>query len=594
VEKMAAWCKSRCDKLSDGEMQAMLNSTEQGGMNDVLANLYAVTKNPDHLALSRRFVQETYNGPLAQGRDELKGQHVNSFIPNIIGTARQYELADGQRDYRVAHFFWRQVTHARCYSTGGTSNYEHWQTEPNKLATELSSDSQESCCTYNMLKLTRHLFTWDPHASYADYYERALWNSILSTQDPKTGMMMYFVAMNPGHWKVFNTARDSFWCCTGTGMENHAKYGDSIYFHDEAGLYVNLFIASKLDWPTRGLQLRQKTRFPEEEGTTLEFDVEKPVELVLRIRVPYWATRGVGVSINGQPQAVTAKPASYVSLERTWNDGDRVEVSLPMDLHLDRMPDDPTLATVMYGPLVLAGELGGGGLTEEMVYLKNQRDQSHGTTIEVPMLVVGDDDPSAWIEPVTGRPLAFRTVGVGRPNDVTLIPYHRLFGQRYSVYWRIVREGSPKHREIVAEEEARRAKAARTVDSVAIGVRSSEQEHGLEGKDTQAGRHQGRFWRHARDSFSYQLSVLSDEAMTLCCTYWGSDGGKRTFDILLDGRKVAEQSLDHQRPNEFFEVEYPLPPELTRGKEKVSVTFQAHESNLAGGLFGCQMLKPAR
>ena len=618
LEKMAAWCKSRCDKLSDDAMQAMLNRTEQGGMNEVLANLYAVTGNPDHLALSRRFVQNTYNDPLAAGRDELQGQHVNSFIPNIIGTARQYEMTGNPRDRDVAHFFWHQVTGKRCYSTGGTSNYEHWRTEPGVLASELSPDSQESCCTYNMLKLTRHLFMWDPQPVYADYYERALYNSILSTQDPETGMMMYFVALNPGHWKVYNTPRDSFWCCTGTGMENHAKYGGSIYFHDDKGLYVNLFIPSELDWPAEkgtqlfcrngpkgashkraaspfpGLQLRQETAFPEEETTSLVFHAEKPVELALRIRVPYWATRGVEVKINGQAQAVAPRPASYLVLERTWHDQDRVEVALPMGLHMDRMPDDATRATVMIGPLVLAGELGTEKLSAEMFYAESQRDYDSGPSIEVPMFVVQDDDPSTWIEPVPGRALAFRTVGVGQPYDVTLVPYHTLFGQRYSVYWRIVREGSPEHQRIIAEQEARRARLARTVDAVEIGMRPSEQAHGLKGQNMAAGFHRGRNWRHASRGgwIGYTLKVLPDVPVTLSCTYWGSDTGARTFDVLVDGEKLATQTLDREKPDEFFEVQYPIPAELTRGKEQVTVKFQAHPNHTAGGLFGCEMLKP--
>jgi hypothetical protein len=594
LRKMAAWCKSRCDKLSEDQMQAMLNRTEQGGMNEVLANLYAVTGNPDHLALSRRFVQNTYNDPLAEGRDELKGQHVNSFIPNMIGTARQYELTGNRRDRKVAHFFWHQVTGKRCYSTGGTSNYEHWRTEPGVLSTEISPDSQESCCTYNMLKLTRHLFMWDPQPVYADYYERALYNSILSTQDPETGMMMYFVALKPGHWKVYNTPRDSFWCCTGTGMENHARYGEGIYYHDDEGLYVNLFIPSELNWPEKGLRLRQETGFPEEEATALVFHAEKPVKLALRVRVPYWATRGVEVKINGQPQPLAARPASYLVLDRTWQQGDRVEVALPMSLHLAPMPDDPTLATVMYGPLVLAGELGMEKLSPEIFYAKGQRDYDSGPSIEVPIFVVNDDDPSAWIEPVPDRPLAFRTVGVGQPEDVTLVPYHMLFGQRYSFYWRIVREGSPEHEKLVAEQAARRARRARTVDAVEIGVRTSEQEHGMQGENTQAGSHRGRNWRHAAGGgwFSYTLAVLPDEPMILCCTYWGSDTGARTFDVLVDGEKLATETLDRDKPDEFFEVEYPIPAESTRGKEQVTVKFQGHPGNLAGGVFGCEVLKP--
>ena len=593
VERMAAWCKSRCDKLDEKQMQQMLDRTEQGGMNDLLASLYAVTGNPDHLALSLRFNQKAYNEPLAAARDELKGQHVNSFIPNIIGTARQYELTGNRTAHDIAQFFWQQVVANRCYSTGGTSNHEHWQTEPGQLATELSPESQESCCTYNMLKLTRHLFTWHPSVLYADYYERALYNSILSTQDPETGMMMYHVALNPGHWKIYNTPRDSFWCCTGTGLENHAKYAESIYFHDEDGLFVNLFIASELDWPEKGLVVRQETNFPKEEGTTLAIKCDRPVRLALRIRIPYWVDRGATVKMNGRPLDVTAEPESYLVLDRTFSDGDRVEVSLPMSLHLDRMPDDPTLATVMYGPLVLAGELGSENLTPEMFYLKGQRDQSEGPSIGVPMFVVEDEDPQAWIRPVPDRPLAFRTVGVGRPEDVTLIPYHMLFGQRYSIYWRVVQSGSPELEKIVAEKEADRRRMARQVDTVAIGIRFSEQHHELKVKNSQTGLHLKRRWRHATDGgwFGYTMAVLPDQPMALGCTFWGSDSGRRTFDILVDGRQIATQTLKRNRPGEFFDVEYPLPPELTRDREKVTVQFRAHPGNMAGGLFGLVMMK---
>jgi len=593
LEGMARWCKSRCDKLSDEQMQRMLDTNEQGGMNEVLANLHGVTGNPDHLALARRFNQESYNRPLAAGRDELKGQHVNSFVPNMIGTARQYELAGRRTDHDIAHFFWHQVVEHRCYSTGGTSNFEHWRTDPDCLATELSPDSQESCCTYNMLKLTEHLFSWYAEAEYADYYERALFNSILSTQDPETGMMMYFVALNPGHWKVYNTPRDSFWCCTGTGMENHAKYGEGIYSHDDRGVFINLFIASELDWPEKGIRLRQETDFPVEEGTSLVVQCQRPVELALRIRVPSWATEGVAVKVNGEKQPMSAEPASYVTLDRTWRDGDRVEVSMPMSLWLEPMPDDSTLATVMYGPLVLAGELGTEKLTPDMFYLEGQCDQSNGPGISVPMFVIKDEDPATWIEPVEGRPLAFRTVGVGRPNDVTLIPYHMLFGQRYSVYWRIVGENSPQFAEILAQEEAERRLAARTIDAVSVGNSSSESSHGFEGENTQTGPHLGRHWRHATDGgfFSYTLAVSPDEPTILRCTYWGSDSGPRTFDILVDGRKIATRTLNRDKPGEFFHVEHKLPADLTGGKSEVTVKFQAHPGNMAGGLFGVMTLK---
>ena len=217
------------------------------------------------------------------------------------------------------------------------------------------SRAAETCCTYNMLKLTRHLFEWSADAKYADYYERAILNQILASQSPENGMTMYYIALKPGHFKIFCTPEDSFWCCTGTGMENHAKYGDSIYFYDDQGLYVNLFIASELNWKQKGLVIRQQTKFPEEDKTSLIIKTAKPLELSIKVRIPYWATNGVKVSINGKPESVSAKPVSYLELKRTWQDGDRIEIQMPMSLNLFRMPDNAKVATIMYGPVVLAG-----------------------------------------------------------------------------------------------------------------------------------------------------------------------------------------------------------------------------------------------
>ncbi|HUT31047.1 MAG TPA: beta-L-arabinofuranosidase domain-containing protein [Sedimentisphaerales bacterium] len=436
AEGMAAWAKGHLDNLSDEQTQQMLK-VEFGGMNEVLCNLYAVTKNPDHLALARKFDHKDVFEPLAHFQDKLTGLHANTQIPKITGAAREFEITGEPYYYNIATFFWDQVVDARSYCTGGTSNHEHWRTEPYKLASELSVATQETCCTYNMLKLTRHLFCWNPDARYADYYERALFNSILSTQDPDTGMMMYFVPLASGYWKIFNTPNDSFWCCTGTGLENHAKYGDSIYFHDDKGVFVNLFIASELNWPEKGLTLRQETSFPQESSTTLTFNTKADLEMALRIRVPYWARRGLMVSINGRQQRMRRKPGSYLTLERTWKDGDKVTVEMPMSLHLCPMPDDLTLVAVMYGPLVLAGELGTDGLDPKTQYSENQGVLRNISVPPAPTFVADIQSPEGWIKPVEGRTLTFETVGAGRPANVTLVPYYRLFRQRYAIYWRV-------------------------------------------------------------------------------------------------------------------------------------------------------------
>lgn len=422
---MAAWCKSRCDKLSDEDMHRMLDRTEQGGMNEAFANLYGLTGDRQWLDLSRRFVQKRYVEPLARGEDRLKGEHVNSFIPNIIGTARQYEVSGDKTDRRIAEYFWSQVTSARCYCTGGTSNQEHWHSDPNELANQLSEHTQETCCTYNMLKLTRHLFCWKPKPEYGDYYERALYNSILSTQDPKTGMMMYFVTLAPGRWKYYNTTYDSFWCCTASGLENHAKYGDSIYFHGDNDLYVNLFIPSELNWADRGVRVRQETDFPESETTTLTVRADKPTEFTMRVRVPYWATQGVTAKLNGKLVGNDGKPSSWLSVTRKWQNGDRLVITLPMSLHAAPMPDDKTLLAVMYGPFVLAGKLGDEGLTDEVTYTTQNFFRFPSDKIApATEFVIDSDDVGEWIYPVEGQSLTFRTTG--QDQDVTLVPYHKL------------------------------------------------------------------------------------------------------------------------------------------------------------------------
>ncbi len=607
AEGMALWAKGRLDPLDDNAMQGMLNHTEQGGMNDTLANLYGLTGQKQWLELSELFNQNSYNDPLILHRDELTGQHVNSFIPNMIGTARQYELTGDPDDKHVAEFFWNCVVHGRSYCTGGTSIDERWRSEPYRLASELGSKTQECCCTYNMLKLTRHLFAWQPKAEYMDYYERNLINSILSTQDPQTGMMLYFVTLASGRWKYFNTPRDSFWCCTGTGMENHSKYGDTIYFHNSDTLWVNLFIASELNWKDKGVTIRQETNFPETSATTLTIKTAKPVEFDLRIRVPYWTGKNVTLKINGGIQPVTAQPGSFLSIGRTWTDGDKIEMTMPMSLWLCPMPDDANLTAIMYGPMVLAGRLAPVDASKETVYTtENWYVFPKEQIAEVPVIVTDQRDPSEWIKPVEGKPLTFQTTGVGQPNDVTLVPYHRLWNQKYAIYWRLTDQAGWKklgprieaerkaRQEEIAREAARRAALkARTIDSVDVGRNSSENLHGFKSLNSRVGEMGGRRWRDAGEGgwFEYRMEVLPDAPNKLMCTYWGSDGG-RSFDILVDGKKIATQKLTRSQPDTFFDIEYDIPVELTKGKNSVVVRFDGIEDSITGGLYSCLILKP--
>ncbi|HLF84703.1 MAG TPA: beta-L-arabinofuranosidase domain-containing protein [Blastocatellia bacterium] len=440
LKGMANWTRRWVDPLGEGHMARVLER-EYGGMNDVLYNLFAVTGDRGYRQLAARFDHERIFAPLAEGRDELKGLHVNTQIPKIIGAARRYELTGDSRFREIADYFWREVTGKRCYCTGGTSNGEGWKSDPGKLAGELSGYTQECCCTYNMLKLTRHVFGWTADPGAADYYERALFNGILGTQHPDDGMTLYYVSLASGYWKLFGLPLDAFWCCTGSGVESFAKLGDSIYFHDDDGVYVNLFIASEVEWPEKGVGIIQETTFPETDTTTLRLRCKAPVRMPLRIRVPYWATRGGTVKVNGRELESFAEPSSYFVLNRTWQDGDKVEITMPMSLHVHSMPDDPTLQAVMYGPLVLTGRLGTEGLTKEILRAEptklRQVPEYKGKPVTAPEFKTKSQDPRDWIEPVPGRSLEFRTVG--QAQNVALVPFYKLLDERYGVYWKVAR-----------------------------------------------------------------------------------------------------------------------------------------------------------
>ncbi len=437
AQGMAAWTKKWADPIGDQQM-AQIHKVEFGGMNEVLRNLYAVTGDRSQLELAHRFDHASFFDPLAGGRDELNGLHANTHIPKVIGAARQYELTGDERYRRIAEFFWRQVTGHRAYCSGGTSNEEGWKSGPDRLARELSATTHECCCTYNLLKLTRHLFSWTADAACADYYERAMFNGILGTMNPKDGMTMYYVPMQSGYWKMFSHPRASFWCCTGTGLESFAKLTDSIYFHDDNGLYVNLFMASQLDWTERGVVIRQETRFPEQEGTKLIVRTQRPTTLDIRIRVPHWTT-GATATVNGAPVTGTPRPGQYLSIARAWNNGDEVELRTPMSLRAQAMPDDPALQAFLYGPIVLAGKLGKQGLKWSQTYGDPTDHMNNyylkGDPVPAPEFRAAADDPATWMKPVPDQPLTFRTSG--QEQDVTLIPLNQLFEERYAVYWKV-------------------------------------------------------------------------------------------------------------------------------------------------------------
>jgi DUF1680 family protein len=589
--KLADWVKFRVDRLSDGQQQRALD-TEFGGMNEVLANLYAVTGNPEYLRIARKFDHRKLFDPLSYGIDPLDGLHANTQIPKMIGAAREYELTGEKRYYDIATFFWRRVAKYRSYVIGGHSDGEAFFPIEH-FSEHLGSESTETCNTYNMLKLTRHLFSWSPDAEMMDFYERGLFNHILASQDPATGMMCYYVPLKPGAYKSFSTPEESFWCCVGTGMENHAKYTDTIYFHDDQSLYVNLFIASELQWKEKGLTVQQQTRFPEEDTTQLIVKSEKPVRLALKIRYPSWAQSGMELKVNGKKESVKAAPGSYITVERLWKNGDVVQVRLPMSLHLEAMPDDPKMVALLYGPIVLAGDLGKAGMEGVKQYGPSAPQISRLKPIEVPAFVCDVKEVLAKVKPVAKSPLTFQTTGIARPGDVVLLPFYKVAEPRYTVYWKVYSPAEWEKREVArsASEAHRKEIERHTVDAVLPNDQQSERDHNFQGEGTIGGDFDGKGWRGTRNGwFSYDLKITGDKPVTLVCTYRGSEGRRRAFAVLVGSEKVATVTLENH-PGELFDFEYPLPERLTRGRQRLTVKFQAQPDSFAGSVFDVRVVQ---
>ena len=578
--KFCDWIDTKFKHLSEAQFQKMLDC-EQGGMNEALANVYALTGNKKYLTLSYRFDHHKILDPLAADEDILPGKHANTQIPKVIGTARQYELTGNQKNEATAINFWNMVTNNHSYVTGGNSNFEHFG-KPDELSDQLSNNTTETCNSYNMLKLTRHLFELNPEAHYMDYYERTLYNHILGSINPDNGMTTYYVPLVSGGEKTYGTPTESFWCCTGTGMENHAKYGESIYAKgNDSGLYVNLFIPSTLDWKEKNLQFVLETKFPKSDNVTLSVTGNgKATKFPIYIRYPYWATDGIVVSINDKPVSVEKNKEGYYKLDGTWKPGDKIHITMPMKIYTQSMPDNKNRIAVMYGPVVLSGELG----------------KAKPEIQNIPVFVSDDKNISNLIKPVADKDtLIFQTSSTSNDEKVYLIPFYEMHHQHYIVYWDKFTEDGWKEKKKEYEAEIKRQEEikARTVDMIRIGEMQPERDHNFQGEKTNTGEAFGRKWRDASDSgwFSFTLDTKGDTNLEMICTYWGSDNGNRNFDILIDNVKIASQKLESDKPNEFFDVTYSIPEKLLEDKKQITVKFQAQPGSMAGGVFGCKLLK---
>ncbi|HVU16936.1 MAG TPA: beta-L-arabinofuranosidase domain-containing protein [Candidatus Didemnitutus sp.] len=593
ARNMAKWIAFRVDHLTTAQMQESLQ-TEHGGMVEALANLYAITGDPEHRRLAHAFDHEFVFEPLAEGRDVLDGLHANTQIPKIIGAAREYELTSDPRYRKIAETFWDRVALHRSYVIGGHSDSEHFF-PVDQFAAHVGTETAETCNTYNMLKLTRHLYSWDAQEHWIEFYERGLYNHILASQDPAQGMFVYLMSLEPGHFKTYSTPENSFWCCVGTGMENHAKYADTIFAHDAEGLFVNLFIPAELNWSERGVSVRQETRFPDDATTRLTISGPKASSFALRIRHPQWSAGPLGLKVNGETVVDSSAAGSYAVIKREWHAGDRVEVTLSPVLHTEALPGDATEQAILFGPIVLAGKLGAADMPSP--YERDQLDLARFPHPDVPAFIPDGADWLGRVERISPHELLFRTHGIGRPHDVLLAPFYQLQHERYVVYWDVLTPTAwdARNHELAALDAEWKALPATAVDFVAAGDLESEARHAIRTGKTDSGQVDGRTWREAQkgESIAYTLATQGQEKLTLVCAYGARDRARK-FDLWVDDTRLATPKLTGENAGEIVFEKYEIPANLLTGKKSVTVKFQSDKNwdGVTANIFACALVRP--
>jgi DUF1680 family protein len=601
--KLCDWAINLTSGLSDSQMEQMLGN-EHGGMNEIFADAYQMTGEEKYLVAAKRFSHKWLLNAMAAGNDVLDNRHANTQVPKAVGFERIYEVCGDETYADAGSFFWETVTNNRSLAFGGNSREEHFPSKSSCIDYVNTVQGPESCNTNNMLKLTADLFRVNPLAKYADYYERALYNHILSTQNPDHGGYVYFTPARPRHYRVYSAPNQAMWCCVGTGMENHGKYGEFIYTRNTDTLFLNLFIASELNWDEKGVSITQETNFPSEEKTQLTVHTSSPVAFKLMVRHPYWVSADTFKIIVGIDTLTTSsEPSSYVLIDRTWNDGDEVSVLLPMATRIEKLINVPGYVAFMHGPILLAAKTGTEDLTGLIADAGRWGHIAHGSMLsiyEAPIIV--EDDLSSIADSlvaVEGKPLTFTTSGLNIENPIDslmLEPFYEVHDSRYMMYWLAL---TPvQYQELLdslaAGGDDELALEARTIDQIQPGQQQPESDHYMETSNSYSGTHMDEFWRDARNGgyFSYLLNTNNELNLSLMVRYWGNEGGYRTFDILIDDEKLVTENITGKwNVSEFRNVEYPIPNSMVEGKDNIRVKFQAPASGYAGGAFYIRLLR---
>jgi uncharacterized protein len=583
--KIAEWAAGILSDLTEVQVQKMLE-TEFGGMNEVLADLYADTGDDRWLELSYRFEHRAIVDPLKRHQDILPGKHGNTQVPKLVGSAARFAHGGDAADIIAASYFWDRVVGHHSFATGGHGKDEYFG-EPDQHNDRIDGRTAESCNVYNMLKLTRRLFSFHPDAHYVEFHERALFNHVLASIDPDDGRTCYMVPVGRGVRHEYSDMQRSFTCCVGTGMESHALHGHGIYYESGDRLWINLYAPSVATWESAGATITMETDFPEGESAKLTVKLEKPKRFTISLRRPAWAGEGFTVSVNGAPLEELPAPGMYVEIERLWKSGDAVELKLPKELRLEPLPDNPRRAAIMWGPLVLAGDLG----PEEQ--RNRERDELTGLW-KVPVLVAAERPVAEWLKPIAGRPGCFRSDGVGRDHDAEFMAFYRLHCRTYAVYWDLFTpdEWEQQKAAYTAKQEQQRRLEAATVAFVQPGEMQPERDFNYQAAEgAQVVRLQGRPARRTARWFSFDLPVDNAHPMALVVTYNHDEWRRRTFDIRVNDQLLQSQTIERRGPLRFFDVEYAIPPELVEGKKQVAVRFEATGGNETAAVYGIRMIR---
>ncbi|MFL9831277.1 glycoside hydrolase family 127 protein [Flavobacterium sp. ST-87] len=596
--QLSDWCLKLVDNLSDEQIQLMLKS-EHGGMNEVFADVAAITGDKKYLALAEKFSHKTILNPLLENHDKLNGLHANTQIPKVIGFMRVAEVGGDAKWADAANFFWNTVVANRTISIGGNSVREHFNPTDDFSSMLESREGPETCNSYNMLKLSKHLFLAHPDSKYMDYYEGTTYNHILSSQHPDGGFV-YFTPIRPRHYRVYSEPQESFWCCVGSGLENHGKYGEMIYAHNANDLYVNLFIPSTLDWKEKGLKLTQNTKFPFEEQSTLILDLKKAQKFAVKFRYPSWVNDGeLKIKVNGKEVAFVKDANSYVAIDRKWKPGDVISIVLPMHNKTEQLPDKSNWVSFLRGPVVLAAVTDTSdltGLTADGSRMGHIASGSIYPIEEAPMLVSNSTDLAQSIIAVKNKPFTYSISDITYQDqfkDLQLVPFFQIHDARYMLYWPYTtKEKLPELQAAMKErEDAKMKLEAQTVDMITAGEQQPENDHNFKGEKTDTGIYKKRHYRNGTGFFSYELKNPKLEARKLRFTYFGSDKNKN-FDIYMNSVLIASITLDGTEGNQFVDKTIEIPAEVLKSNAKLfEVKFQAKPNSSVAGIYEVRLMK---